>query len=180
MAGDSEWLAALLEGLARGGPAAAAAGRYIRHHNVRVGIHAQNTGARWRLGRRIELHPRYLAGSPDAVYPVSLLIHEVRHLQQGTVTALSVYGETAAWRAQFEYVAGRTGRFHDVPEKDLLIKELLSLPAGWRRSALSAARRLMRRFAGPAYRVDLLPLYPAPREIAWLLFRTEPKASLEP
>lgn len=176
---EQAWLAELLENMGRSGPAAEAAASYINEYGVRVGMHDQPTGARWRPGRRIDLHPRYASGPPDATYPISLVIHEVVHLQQGMLTALSVYGELAAWQTQFAFIQHRTGRFHEDPQRDRKIEGLMLLPLGWDRTVLAAGRRLMREYAGPAYRVDLLPLYPLPREIAWALAHTKPQTPVQ-
>lgn len=178
MPAQSAWLADLLEGLQHSGPDAQAAAKYIRQNRVKLGLHRQPTGARWRLGRRIDLHPRYSEGKPQAVYPLSLVIHEVRHLQQGPLIALSVYGELEAWQAQFQFIGNQTARYHEVPAKHQLIVRLMSLPLGWDRSVLAAAQSLMKVYAGKKYRIDLLPLYPLHREIAWATTRRKP--SLEP
>lgn len=174
MPAQSEWLADLLESLQHSGPAAQAAAGYIRENNVHIGVHAQPTGARWRLGRRIDLHPRYLEGDPQALYPLSLAIHEVRHLQQGPLTALSVYGELEAWQAQFHFVRSHAVAYHEVPAKDQLIVRLMALPLGWDRNVLTGARSLMKEFAGKTYRIDLLPLYPLHLEILWAVARRQP------
>jgi hypothetical protein len=174
MPDDSLWLARLLTILEQTGQQGQEATRYIRERRVRLGLHAQPTAARWRLGGRIEIHPRYAEGPAQASYPQSLIIHEVCHLQQGFLTALSVYGELEAWQAQFGFLRTRTGRYHELPPQDQVIQELMSLPLGWDRSVLRNARRLMRAYAGKNYRVDLLPLYPLHREILWALTLTRP------
>ncbi len=175
MDAEGIWLERLLLTVERGGPIARSAAGYIHQHGVRLGFHEQKTGARWRPGQRIDLHPRYLSGSPQDVYSISLVIHEVLHLQQGPLAALSVYGELAAWQLQFTFVRDRIGRFQEDPQKDSVMAEIMALPLGWDRNVLGAARRLMRRFAGPSYRINLLPLYPLQHEIAWTLFHTKPK-----
>ncbi len=172
MHSKSDWLANLLASLQRAGPEGEAAARYIRQKHVRLGVHTQPTGARWRLGNRIDLHPRYLDDAAQAAYPLSLVIHEVRHLQQGPLEALSVHGELEAWQVQFAFIRRRTGRYHDLPEKDRTIGQIMSLALSWDRSVLGNARRLMREYAGPKYRVDLLPLFPIQREIVWALTRS--------
>ncbi len=176
---EQAWLAGLLESMGRSGPAAEAAASYIQEHGVHLWMQDQPTGARWRPGPRIDLHPRYASGPPDAAYPIALVIHEVEHLRQGMLTALSVYGELAAWHAQFAFIRTRTGLFSEDARKDRKIEQLMMLPVGLDRTVLAAARHLMREYAGPAYRVDLLPLYPLPREIAWALFRTKPQGPAE-
>ncbi len=169
---QSDWLASLLTGLQQAGPEGEAAALYIREKHVRLGMRAQPTGARWRPGHRIDLHPHYLDEGPQAVYPLSLVIHEVRHLQQGALEALSVHGELDAWQTQFSFIARLTGRYHDQPEKDQILVQLMSLSLSWDRSVLRDARRLMREYAGPKYRIDLLPLFPLQREVLWALTRS--------
>src|SRR5512143_2475314 len=100
---QSAWADELLHHLEHFGPEAAAALEYIRRHRIKLGLHDQPTGARWTVRRRIDLHPRFAAGAAEDPSAVSLLIHEVRHLQQGPLTALSVYGEMEAWQLQFKF-----------------------------------------------------------------------------
>ncbi len=166
---QTDWLARLVTSLQRSGPEAEAALGYIREQGVRLSVRRQATGARWRPGKRVELNPAYLQAGVDDTYAVSLVIHEVRHLQQGFITALSVYGELDAWQLQFGFIRSRTGRFHDSPGKDHVITQLMAIPLRWNRSDLEHARKLMRAYSGPKYRVDLLPLYPLAREILSLL-----------
>lgn len=177
MAVPSERLSALLSELGQADPIGRATAQYIHQSKVTLGLHSQPTGARWRLGRRIELNPRYLENEVDPLYPLSLIVHEVRHLQQGPLAALSVHGELEAWQLQFGYILRRVGRYHSVPEKERVIRALTALPLDWDRPSLSKARSLMRDYAGPNYRIDLLPLYPLHLEIVWLLARREPRPS---
>ncbi len=179
MAAPSERLAALLSSLGNADPIGQATARYILQNRVSLGVHAQPTGARWRPGRRIELNPRYLESEVDPLYPLSLIVHEVRHLQQGPLVALSVHGELEAWQLQFGFVYRRLGRYHALPEKAQVIRELGALPLNWDRPTLSKARCLMRDYAGQSYRIDLLPLYPLHLEILWLLTRRQPHPPLQ-
>ena len=150
------------------GPEGIAAARYIAQHGTRLSVHNQTTGARWTADRRIEIHPRYAALPTDDPYALSLIIHEVRHLQQGILTALSVYGELDAWQLQFRLLRSVTGRYHPDPGRNATLEQLMLRPLGWDRSVLQRARRLMQSYAGKIYRIDLLPLYPLHSEI---LFR---------
>jgi hypothetical protein len=170
---QSQWVAKLVVSLDQAGPQGQVAARYIRERGVRIGLHLQPAGARWRLGSRIEIHPRYAEGPVDAAYPQSLVIHEVCHLQQGVLTALSVYGELQAWQEQFGYLRTQTGRYHEQPQYANIIQELMALPLVWDRTMLQSARGLMRAYAGRLYRVDLLPLYPLHQEILWRLTPTK-------
>jgi hypothetical protein len=175
MAALSEWLADLLASLQHSGPEAEATARYIGENDIHLGVHAQPTGARWRPGRRIDLHPRYLESAPQDAYPLSLVIHEVRHLQQGPLIALSVYGELEAWQAQFHFIRSRAAPYHEVAGRAQLIGQLMSLPLGWDRTVLARARSLMKEFAGTRYRIDLLPLYPLHLELVWAITRRQPR-----
>jgi hypothetical protein len=89
-----------------------------------------------------------------------LIIHEARHLQQGLVTALSVYGELDAWQLEFGVYHRVKGRYPHPA-----IAELMQLPLMGDRAVLKKAAGLMQDYAGKGYRVDLLPLYPLGREI---------------
>lgn len=110
-----------------------------------------------------------LESNPADSRVLTLLIHEVKHLQQGVMTALSVYGELEAWQLQFTLYHQKTNaKMHPAIEK------LLALPFGWDRAVLGQARVLMQEYAGRGYRVDLLPLYPLGKEIRSRLFRKTP------
>jgi hypothetical protein len=170
----ADWLSSLLQSLDRFGPEAVAAGAYIRQHGTRVSVHDQSSGARWTADRRIELHPHCTRLAPDHPDAIALVIHEVRHLQQGAFTALSVYGELEAWQLQFNFLKSVTGRYHREPGRAALIEQLTSLPLGWDRAALQRARLLMRSYAGPKYRIDLLPLYPIHLELSFHLMHHPP------
>ncbi len=161
------WLAGLLRNLENSGDEAAAAAEYIRQHRVRISVHDQPTGARWTIGRRIEINPRYARLSPDEPYALSLVIHEVLHLEQGILTALSVYGELQAWKLQFGYLKRALGAYQSDAAREPIIAELMQLSPERDRAVLQRARKLMRTYAGPKYRVDLLPLYPLPAEVQY-------------
>ncbi len=168
------WVASVLTQLQGYGPEAAFALQYMQQHRTKLGVHDQPTGARWTIDRRIEMHPSYAKGPADDPYTVSLVIHEVRHLQQGPLTALSVYGELEAWQLQFRFLKRVTGRYHADPSRAAILEKLVLLPLGWDRELLQHAREMIRAYAGRIYRIDLLPLYPLHREIAFRVARLEP------
>ncbi len=165
----TSWVTEARSHLEHYGPEAKAALEYMQRYHTRLGVHDQPTGARWTLDRRIEVHPRYLLMTPDDPYAISLIIHEVRHLQQGPLTALSVYGEMEAWQLQFGFLQRVLGRYHADPGKNEIISELVLQPLGWDRGVLQHARELIQAYAGKLYRIDLLPLYPLQREIVYRL-----------
>jgi len=155
----------LLARLEASGPVGRAARGYLAARRVRVSLHAQSTGARWTVFGHIELNPTQLA---DEAYALSLIVHEVRHLQQGWHTALSVQGELDGWQVQYAFLKSLTRRYHSNPKAEAILAELMSLPLA-DRAALKRARQLMREFAGRKYLIHLLPLYPLAREIwFWL------------
>jgi hypothetical protein len=174
---EAAWLAQLLANLEETGAEGRAAVAYLRARGIAVGFHDQSTGARWKLGGRLELHPRFAGGPADAPYALALIVHEVRHLRQGVLTALSVYGELDAWQVQFRFIKSLMGRYSEVRQQDQLVAQLMSLPVNWDRRILEEARSLMQQYAGKGYRIDLLPLYPLNREILWRLGHKVPPIS---
>ncbi len=97
---------------------------------------------------------------------LTLLNRKVKHLQQGFLLALSVYGELETWQLQFRLYHQLTGK-----QPHLVIAELLSLPLEDDRQVLKQAANLMQAYAGKGYRADLLPLYPLWREIRYWFLR---------
>ncbi len=131
---------------------------YVQRRRVRFYARplAQHIGAMWLPGGVILFNQRHLR--PQRLtdpFTLSLLLHEVCHLRQGVRTALSVYGELEAWQLGFRFWQRRTGR-----PLGAVLEELLALPLVYERKVLLRARQLMRAYAGPAYRADLLPLLP--------------------
>jgi hypothetical protein len=150
--------------------------QYLRAHRTKIGFSRQSasTGAIWFIDGNIYLNSRYynLQIAPNDPRLLSLLVHEVRHLQQGFFTALSVYGELEAWQLGFRVYQNLTGQLplgrNGNPPAALL--EILSLPLNWNRQVLRRAQTLMQVYAGKGYRADLLPLYPLGKEIkSWLI-----------
>ncbi|MFT3892570.1 MAG: hypothetical protein QM730_13115 [Anaerolineales bacterium] len=143
---------------------------YLRVHKTYVGFWKarKNVGAFWTLLRTVHLNSVYYSMNTDTqnIDMLTLLIHEVKHLQQGMILALSVYGELEAWQLQFRL-------YHKLTKKPMhpAITEILSLPLKHDRDVLHRARDLMQAYAGKGYRADLLPLYPLGKEIKYRLMR---------
>jgi hypothetical protein len=169
MSDHSVWLEQLLVQLDLCGPQGRAARRELLERKVKVSIHHQPTAARWTLAGNIQLNPRYLAGNPEDPYPLSLIVHEVRHLQQGFFTALSVYGELDAWQQQFSFIKSLTGRYQLNSKADGMLASLMALNLSWDREMLCRARMIIKEYAGKYYRIDLLPLYPLPQETLFFI-----------
>jgi len=167
------WLDQLLIELGRCGPQGQAALRFLTEQGVKVSLHDQPIAARWTLAGNIQLHPRYASSAPNAPYLLSLMIHEVRHLQQGLFTALSVYGELEAWQVQFSLLKSLTGRYHSNSQFNAILSDLMSLRLNKDRKILTGAVALMKAYAGKGYRINMLPLYPLPEEIHFLITRRE-------
>lgn len=164
---QSAWLSELRRSLSQCGADGQSGERYLQEHRTVVSVRPQSAGARWTLAGHIQIHPRYLNGAPNAPYTLSLIIHEIRHLQQGPLTALSVYGELDAWQAQFGFLKSFSPEEHPLPAYTESIAALMSLRLDWDRSNLARARGLMKAYAGDRYRIDLLPLYPLGKELAY-------------
>jgi len=162
------WKKNLLTALAEMGQAGGDAAEYLRVHKTYIGFWKvrKNVGAFWTMFRTIHfnsIHYSYQTNIAD-VGMLTLLIHEVKHLQQGFILALSVYGELEAWQLQFRLYHHLTGKpMHPA------IAELMSLPLEYNRAILRKAVTLMKAYAGKGYRADLLPLYPLWREIRYWL-----------
>jgi hypothetical protein len=141
---------------------------YIRTHRTRVGMRRarKSVGAFWTLAKSAHLNARHYTRESSLTNPHAwtLLIHEVRHLQQGIFTAFSIYGELDAWQYQYRVLKKLTGK-----PLSTLQEEILSLPLNMERENLQRARELMTRFAGKSYGANFLPLYPIHQEIKYWL-----------
>ena len=167
----SAWVDLLLDGVCEVGEEGRAAMEYIRKHKTKIGFKRvrPNIGAFWTMFGNIRLNSQYYSydTSLDDLRIKTLIIHEVRHLQQGLVTALSVYGELDAWQLEFGIYHRFKGRYPHPA-----IAELMTLPLGNDRDVLKKAASLMQAYAGKGYRADLLPLLPAGREVRYWVFRS--------
>lgn len=164
------WRETLFDAVCQLGEDGQAAVEFLRLRKTKIGFKQvrPNVGAFWTVFGNIHLNSRYYTYETpfDNLRIKTLIIHEARHLQQGLVTALSVYGELDAWQLEFGIYHRITGNYpHDA------IAKLMKLPLGYDRTVLREAARLMQAYAGKGYRADLLPLYPLPREIRYWLTR---------
>lgn len=164
------WLENLLNAVADLGEEGRAAVEFLKKRGTKVGFRKvrPNVGAFWTLFGTIHLNSHYYNyGTPlDDLRIKTLVIHEARHLQQGLVTALSVYGELDAWQMEFAIYHRIKGRYPHPA-----IAELMTLPLTYDRAVLRRAVKLMQDYAGKGYRADLLPLYPLWREIRYWFVR---------
>ena len=167
----SVWVDRLLEQVCEVGDEGLAAMQYIRKHKTQIGFKRvrPNVGAFWTVFGNIRLNSMYYTyDTPmDNLRIKTLIIHEVRHLQQGILTALSVYGELDAWQLEFGIYHRITGNY---PHPS--IAELMTLPLVYDRDVLKKAASLMQNYAGKGYRVDLLPLFPGMREAKYWILRS--------
>ena len=167
----SVWVNRLLEQVSEMGDEGQAAVQYILKHKTQIGFKRvrPNVGAFWTIFGNIRLNSIYYSyDSPmDNLRMKTLIIHEARHLQQGILTALSVYGELDAWQLEFGIYHRIVGNYpHSA------IAELMTLPLAYDRDVLKKAATLMQMYAGKGYRVDLLPFFPGMREVKYRFLRT--------
>ncbi|MGZ9235411.1 MAG: hypothetical protein ACXW4E_07795 [Anaerolineales bacterium] len=164
------WKENLLEAVVQVGEEGRAAVDFLRRRKTKIGFKQvrPSVGAFWTAFGNINLNSRYYTYETplDDLRVKTLIIHEARHLQQGLVTALSVYGELDAWQLEF-------GIYHRIKGNypHAAIAELMTLPLGYNRTVLKEAACLMQTYAGKGYRVDLLPLFPLPLEIRYWMTR---------
>ena len=167
---QATWVNSLLESVVEVGDEGKAAVDFIRARRTQIGIKKarSNVGAFWTVFGNIRLNSHYYTYETplDDVRIKTLIIHEARHLQQGPIVALSVYGELDAWQLEFRVYHRIKGKYpHSA------IAELMTLPLEYDRAVLKKAVNLMQAYAGKGYRIDLLPLYPLGREIKYWIVR---------
>lgn len=164
------WKENLLDAVTQLGEEGRTAVDFLRARQTKIGFKQvrPNVGAFWTVFGNIHLNARhYTYETPfDDLRIKTLIIHEARHLQQGLITALSVYGELDAWQLEFGIYHRIRGNYPSPA-----IAELMRLPLAYNRTVLKEAVCLMQTYAGKGYRADLLPLYPLPREIKYWLTR---------
>jgi hypothetical protein len=166
----SVWTENLLQAVAELGEEGRSAVEFLRNNKTKIGFKRvrPNVGAFWTVFGNIHLNSLYYTYETplDELRIKTLIIHETRHLQQGLITALSVYGELDAWQLEF-------GIYHRIKRSypHSAIEELMSLPLEYDRVVLKKAAHLMQIYAGKGYRVDLLPLFPLRREMKYWLTR---------
>ncbi|MGZ9223423.1 MAG: hypothetical protein ACXW4M_05255 [Anaerolineales bacterium] len=164
------WTENLLNAVVQMGEEGRLAVDFLRARRTKIGFkHVRpNIGAYWTPVGNIRLNSHYYTYETplDDLRIKTLIIHEARHLQQGIVTALSVYGELDAWHLEFAVYHRIKGSYPHPA-----IAELMTLPLGYERAVLKKAAVLMQAYAGKGYRVDLLPLYPLSRELKYRVLR---------
>src|ERR1044072_811895 len=138
----SIWKENLLEAVAQLGEEGRTAVYCVRTHKTKIGFKQvrPNVGAFWTIFGNIHLNSLYYTYETtlDELRIKTLIIHETRHLQQGLLTALSVYGELDAWQLEFG-IYHRIKRSYPHP----VIEELMSLPLEYDRVVLKKAVQLM-------------------------------------
>ncbi len=168
---DSEWRALYFKKVSESSEEGSEAVEFVQRHRTKIGIRRarKSAGAFWTLNRRFYLNAVHytkestLGDNPRAI---TIFVHEVHHLQQGAITAISIYGELDAWQYEFRLYKKITGG-----ELHPILEELLSLPLNFDRDNLRHARKLMNKFAGKWYGAWILPLYPITKEIKYWLTR---------
>ena len=167
---SSQWLETYLEKVAQSSEEGRGAVEFVRANRIRVGLKRarKSVGAFWQFGHRFYLNSHYYSMESALENPRAwtLFVHEVRHLQQGPLTAMSVYGELDAWQVEFRLYKRITGK-----KLSPVLEELLTLPLDLDRENLRRARQLMTKYAGFWYGAWMLPLYPLHKEIKYWVTR---------
>jgi hypothetical protein len=167
----SAWINMLLDRVCEVGDEGKDAAHYILSHKTKIGFKRvrPNVGAFWTIFGTINLNSVYYGYQTplDDLRLRTLIIHETRHLQQGILTALSVYGELEAWQLEFGIYHRLKGNYPHPA-----IAELMGLPLKYDRDVLKKAAALMQTYAGKGYRADLLPLFPSGKEVKHWMFRS--------
>lgn len=166
----NEWLEQYFEKVANSSEEGQAAVMFVKQNQVKVGLRRtwKSRGAYWTFGKRFYLNKLYYSMQSALENPRAwtLFVHEVHHLKQGAITAISVYGELEAWQVEFRLLKKIIGK-----ELKPDLEELLSLPINFDRANLKRARKLMTNFAGFWYMAWILPLYPIDKEIKYWFTR---------
>ncbi len=167
---NSEWLEKYFEKVAQSSAEGWDAVEYVRARRIKVGMRRarKSVGAFWTLEGRFFLNSLHHTHESTLENPRAwtLFVHEVRHLQQGTFTALSIYGELDAWQVEFNLYKRLTGK-----PLHAALEELLSLPLNMNRDTLQHAREIMIQYAGKSYGASWLPLYPIHKELKYRVLR---------
>jgi hypothetical protein len=161
----SAWSNLVLGRLNTAGQEGEAAVSFIKSRNIKIGFRKQkSTGAMWSLNGNIYLNANNysLSTLPTNAFMLSLVAHEALHLKQGIETALSVYGELEAWQLGIRIYQTLGGRIISSA-----LNELMGLQMSYDRDMLKKVRFLMQEYAGKGYRIDLLPLFPAWKELGY-------------
>jgi len=147
------------------GPICRHAAQYIADHHTHIRFATQSTAARWTRARHVELNPeryswRVNRGQRDYASMLGLIVHEIKHLEQGRLLALSVKGEWEGWRieclARIELEqAGLGDRIKNIHRQN--IADISPPPTD---RDLRYVRSEMLKYAGFRYLVWLLPLRP--------------------
>jgi len=167
------WTDLVLDHLNTAGQEGAAAVSFIKNRKIKIGFRKQkSTGAMWSLNGNIYLNANNysLSTPPTHSFMLSLVAHEALHLKQGIVTALSVYGELEAWQLGFRIYQTLGGKI-----VSSALNELMGLQVRYDRDMLKKVRFLMQEYAGKGYRIDLLPLFPAWKELGYFFTGKTPQ-----
>lgn len=99
----ADWQQEVERELMKGGPVCQHAAATIRNKGIRIGFSPQRTGAKWTLSGHIKLATKgySMDTSPSNAPMLAKVVHEVQHLQDGFLMALSVEGEVRGWAAEY-------------------------------------------------------------------------------
>lgn len=115
-----------------------------------------SSNAAWHLDGSISLDSQDYEELPDPndIKTLALIAHEAKHLEQGPITALSVYGELEAHQVQYNLLKSEEKNIGDDREA------ILNLPLSHDEEVLEEALDLFEKMYGRKYLVWLLPKNP--------------------
>src|SRR5688572_8731762 len=93
----AEWLEKYFDKVAESSEEGREAVSFVRANKIKVGLRRarKSVGAFWTLNRTFFLNTFYYSMESSLENPRAwtIFVHEVHHLKQGVLTAVSVYGE---------------------------------------------------------------------------------------
>ena len=143
---------------------------YILENDVQLMFKSQTTVAMWSLDGNIYISSRMFSLETRPNHPtlLALIAHEVKHLEQGPIRALSVYGELEAWQMHCAVYRGLIGIPPGMTSDDRRgWDELSQIRPSYSRTDLDRVAELMQKLGGPGYLIPTLPLWPLPEELEY-------------
>ena len=140
----------------------ASAVKYILEHGARIcadPLMSSRTGAQWRVDGNIYL-PDVTWGSLDCLAGI---VHEAKHLEQGSALARSVLGELGGWQAEFSFREQYSGKAYppEAPLGRLLRYSVTEIAEQRDASRLRRARAdMLEAFPNYVF-IYLYPLFPS-------------------
>ena len=173
------WVAELLNELAQSGPTGRENEQYLRARKIRIGVRNQSSGARWTLGRRIDLVRAIYTAHRSLPTPSASWCMRSSISGRGTDCLIRLR-RTGSLAGPVQFPAGDHRWVQGRSRPGDANSGALAAAAGMGSPGPPGARGLMRQYAGRRYRIDLLPLYPLHHEFMYCLVRRRPRSAAAP